>query len=304
MPINRIESARTARVARGLAGGALMGLANLVPGISGGTMLLAVGVYPQVIEAIAKLTTLRPDRDGLTLLASVAGSAALLVLVLAGTVRDLVIDHRWVMYSLFLGSTLGGVPVLWGLIGRPTARCWLGAACGLALMFATAAVPAGPAVEGASPAPALFLAGAGAFAAMLLPGLSGSYLLVLSGQYVPILTAVDTLKGTLLEPDGSRWPAVIDAARVLAPFAVGALVALVSISSLIRWLLNSQRSLTLGFLLGLLAGAVLGLWPFETESGGLSMPGFAQGGAALCLAVIGFLVTKLVARLGNGDADA
>ena len=281
-----------------------MGLANLVPGVSGGTMLLVVGVYPQVIEAIAKLTTLRPDRDGLILLASVASSAALLVLVLAGIVRDLVVDHRWVMYSVFLGSTLGGVPVLWKLIGKPSAKCWIGTAFGLALMLATTAVPTGPAVAGASEIPVLFLAGAGAFAAMLLPGLSGSYLLVLSGQYVPILTAVDTLKGALIESAGERWPAVIDATEVLAPFAVGAVAALVGISSLIRLLLRRQRSLILGFLLGLLIGAVRGLWPFETETAGLLLPDFVQGAGALCLAATGFLVTTLVSRLGNGDSDS
>ena len=281
-----------------------MGLANLVPGISGGTMLLAVGVYPQVIDAIAKLTRLRLDRNALTLLASVATSAALLVLVLAGTMRDLVVDHRWVMYSLFLGSTLGGVPVLWRLIGNPDAKCWLGTACGLALMLATTEFPAGPIVEGASATPALFLAGAGAFAAMLLPGLSGSYLLVLSGQYVPILTAVDALKHGLLESDGSRWSAVIDVTQVLAPFAVGAVVALVGISRLIQLLLRRQRSLMLGFLLGLLTGAILGLWPFESATAERVMPSLAQGAGALCLAAVGFLVTKLIARLGNGNADA
>ena len=89
-----------------------MGLANLVPGISGGTMLLAAGVYPGFISAIAEVTTFRFRFRSLILLASVVGSAALAILLLAGSVKDLVVDHRWIMYSLFIGLTLGGVPLV------------------------------------------------------------------------------------------------------------------------------------------------------------------------------------------------
>ena len=293
-----------AGLARALAGGALMGLANLVPGISGGTMLLAVGVYPQCIEAVAKLATLRPDRNAVSLLAAVAASAALILLLLAGQVRDLVVDHRWVMYSIFLGSTLGGVPVLWRLIGRLDQRSVLGGGGGLVLMVATAAVPAGPEDAVGSSALVLFLVGLGAFAAMLLPGLSGGYLLVLSGQYVPILGAVDGLKNAVLEFDGWQWPAFLESVRVLAPVAVGGLVALACVSSLIRFLLRRQRSLILGFLLGLLTGAVLGLWPFSTEESGSAIPSLGQGMAAICLTTVAFLGTGIIARLGDGDASA
>ncbi|MCY4535812.1 MAG: DUF368 domain-containing protein, partial [Bryobacterales bacterium] len=94
-----------------------MGLANLVPGVSGGTMLLATGIYPQCIEAIAKLTTLRPDRSAMALISAVAVAAGAVVLLVAGTMRDLVLMHRWMTYSVFLGATLGGVPILWKLIG-------------------------------------------------------------------------------------------------------------------------------------------------------------------------------------------
>ena len=280
-----------------------MGLANLVPGISGGTMLLATGIYPQCIEAIAKLTTLRPDRGAIALIGSVAISAALVVLVLAGTVKDLVLDHRWVMYSIFLGSTLGGIPVLWRLIGKMDGTCAAGTVAGLAAMVATTIVPDGPAAEGTSSVPVLVLAGFGAFAAMLLPGLSGGYLLLLSGQYVPILGAVDGLKAAVLESEGSRWTTLLDSGQVLAPFAGGALVALVGVSSLIQFLLRRQRSLILGLLLGLLAGAVLGLWPFATKASGLVFPALRQGVAALGLSAAGFLVTSAIARLGDAEGS-
>ncbi|MCH7491741.1 MAG: DUF368 domain-containing protein, partial [Gemmatimonadetes bacterium] len=72
---------------RGVFAGVLMGLAMLVPGISGGTMLLAAGVYPDVIAAVADLTTLRFSRRAGILLASVVGAAALAILLLAGIVK-------------------------------------------------------------------------------------------------------------------------------------------------------------------------------------------------------------------------
>ena len=106
---------------RGLLGGTLMGLANLVPGISGGTMLLAAGVYPGFISAIAELTTLRFRRRSLILLGTVGAAALFAIVALAGPVKDFVVGYRWIAYSLFIGLTLGGVPVVWALVRSPAA---------------------------------------------------------------------------------------------------------------------------------------------------------------------------------------
>lgn len=273
-----------------------MGLANLVPGVSGGTMLLAVGIYPQCIEAIAKLTTLRPDRPAVSLITTVAVAAGMVVLLVAGTMRDLVLLHRWMTYSVFMGATLGGVPVLWKLIGGPTSKTWLGVAGGLASMAATLFIQPEPtSVSGSSPM-VLFVAGLAAFAAMLLPGLSGSYLLVLSGQYVPVLDAVDGLKRAMASGTGLHWQAFAAPADVLIPFAAGTLAALVGMSNLLRLLLERQRSLMLGILLGLLVGAILGLWPFRTETSAFGLPTPIQALASGGLVAIGFAVTYAIGR--------
>ena len=279
-----------------------MGLANLVPGVSGGTMLLAAGIYPQCIEAIAKVTTLRPDRNSVILLGSVAVAAAVVILLVAGTMRELVLEHRWMTYSVFLGATLGGVPVLGQLIGKPGAKTWGGFSVGLACMVTMALVPAGTGTGESSPALVLFLAGLGAFAAMLLPGLSGSYLLVLSGQYVPILGAVDGVKEAIFAGNGLQWPMLAAPVAVLVPFSFGMLAALVGMSSLIKLLLTRQRSLMLGFLLGLLVGAVLGLWPFASPESSFALPEPLQGIGALALAGAGFLVTFVIARHGEAGS--
>ena len=95
-----------------------MGLANLVPGISGGTMLLAAGIYPRFIDAVAEVTRFRFRFRSLLVLGCVVVAAGLGILLLAGTLKDLVVDKRWIMYSLFIGLTLGGVPVVWRM-ARP-----------------------------------------------------------------------------------------------------------------------------------------------------------------------------------------
>ena len=107
---------------RSVLGGLLMGLANLVPGISGGTMLLAVGIYPRFINAISDITTMNFRFTSISILTTVLTTAALAILLLAGFVKGLVISHRWLMYSLFIGLTLGGLPIVCLLYTSPSPR--------------------------------------------------------------------------------------------------------------------------------------------------------------------------------------
>ena len=207
-------------------GGALMGLANLVPGISGGTMLLAAGVYPQFIQGIAELTTLRFHPRNLILPASILGAASVALATLAGPTRSLVIDHRWMMYSLFIGLTLGGVPVIWRLMGRFTLGAGVGCAAGILLMAGIALVQPEGAEAGDSGTGAvilLFVAGVAGASAMILPGISGGYLLLILGQYLTILGAIDQLKTGLLgeNGEGSDWGAVGGALHVFSARSPG-----------------------------------------------------------------------------------
>lgn len=252
---------------RGTIGGTLMGLANLVPGISGGTMLLAAGVYPGFISAIAELTTFRFRARSLVLLGTIVISAALGILLLAGTIKALVEDHRWIMYSLFIGLTLGGVPLVWRMARPASTSLALGAAGAFAAMLVMAFSSVGtPGGEAASYL-LVFLSGLAAASAMILPGVSGGYLLLLLGQYEPILGTVDQLKRGLLG-DGTGGVApdfalILDAMHVVIPLGLGVVAGVVGVSNLLRWLLERFRKPTLGVLLGLLLGAVVGLWPFQ-----------------------------------------
>jgi putative membrane protein len=251
---------------RGGLGGVLMGLANLVPGISGGTMLLAAGIYPAFIAAIAEVTTLRFRLRSVVLLAVVASGAAVAILSLAGPTRSLVIEDRWAMYSLFIGLTLGGVPLVWRLARPLSAGLIAGTAVGFALMIAMAFSPTGGSPGEEHAYGRLLLAGTAGAGAMILPGVSGGYLLLLLGQYLPILGAIDKLKLVLVGASAGEaidLSLLAEALHVVIPVGIGVLVGIVGISNLLQWTLNRFPKPTLGLLLGLLLGAVAGLWPFQ-----------------------------------------
>ena len=263
---------------RGVLGGVLMGLANLVPGISGGTMLLAAGVYPTFIEAIADVTRGRLARWPLFVLGTIGGSAILAIGLLAGPTRDLVLDHRSLMYAFFIGLTLGGLPLVWRLARPATPGVWGGAAAAFALMVAMAFGAEGNGGSGASPF-LLVLSGLAGASAMILPGISGGYLLLLLGQYVPILGAIDDAKEGLIGEAGFDLGLVLGAMEVVIPVGIGVVLGIVGVSNGLRWLLDRYEKPTLGALLGLLVGAVIGLYPFQEAVP--PQPGFTHRGVEI-----------------------
>lgn len=317
---------------RGAIGGLLMGLANLVPGISGGTMLLAAGVYPAFITAIAEVTTLRFRPRSVVLLASVVLTAGLAILLLAGTVKSLVQDHRWIMYSLFIGLTLGGVPLLWRMARPATPALWIAAAVSFGVMVLMAMNGSGASGAAERNLFLIFVAGLAAASAMILPGVSGGYLLLLLGQYEPILGTIDQIKRGLLGDSitgaASDFALVLDALWVVIPLGLGIVAGVVGVSNLLRWLLERAEKATLGALLGLLLGAVVGLWPFQEgrppEAGDLVKgrvltvetaaevevddwpvvrfePTGAQLGGSVALVLVGLGATLLLGRIGGDE---
>ncbi len=243
-----------------------MGLANLVPGISGGTMLLITGVYPGFIGAIAEITILRWRWSSVVLLGTIGSAAIVAILLLAGPTKTLVMTHRWVMYSLFIGLTLGSVPLLWRLAQPVSSHFFISAGVTFLLMALLAfgtPMQTGPGNESLG---LLFLAGLAGASAMVLPGVSGGYLLLLLGQYVPILRSIEKLRLGLFgagEQTGLHWPLVHEAVWVVIPVGLGVVAGIVGVSNLIRWLLEHHRTATLGALMGLVLGAIVGLWPFQ-----------------------------------------
>ncbi|MFA9410262.1 MAG: DUF368 domain-containing protein [Deltaproteobacteria bacterium] len=315
---------------RCLLGGALMGLANLVPGISGGTMLLAAGIYPRFIQALADLSGLRLRKDSFIVLGLVGVAAAVAILLGAGPVKDAVVEHRWAMYSLFIGLTLGGVPVLWQMARPARNAFWVGMVAGLIVMAGLAWLQIDGASSGGSREgiPMMFIAGVAGASAMILPGVSGGYLLLVLGVYVPVLSAIDALKEALKVNDlASASDPILG---VVLPVGVGVAIGVLVISNLIKVVLERYEQPTLGALMGLLVGAVFGLWPFQegvaprvgemfkgqtltaerladlapdkypTE---FFAPTFTDVMMAVGLVGVGYMITTLVARLGGAKPE-
>jgi len=296
-------------VTRSLFGGLLMGLANLVPGISGGTMLLAAGIYPAFIDSLSKVTRIKFDLRSLVVLGLVGLSAGLGVLLLAGTLKNLVIEQRWIMYSLFIGLTLGGVPVVWRMVTRTGAALFVPAVIAFLAMAALAYGQAqGFVGSGGSNFVSFLLAGLAGASAMILPGLSGGS-----------LSARDF--GAAMDP----------AVTVLLPVGIGVVLGIVLVGNLLKWLFNNFQTATLGLLLGLLVGSTVGLFPFqqgrppkvgdvikaetvtaetidEIEADDWPVeyfqPSLGQTGASLGLVAVGFLVTMGVSLLGKDESQS
>ena len=315
---------------RCLLGGALMGLANLVPGISGGTMLLAAGIYPRFIQALADLSGLRLRRSSFIVLGLVGVAAASAILLGAGPVKDAVVEQRWAMYSPFIGLTLGGVPVLWQMARPATRTFWIGTVAGLFVMAALAWLQIYGGSSGANREGVImmFVAGVAGASAMILPGVSGGYLLLVLCVYVPVLSAVDALKEAIKVNDlASATDPILG---VVLPVGVGVAIGVLVISNLIKVVLERYEQPTLGVLMGLLVGAVLGLWPFQegvapkvgemfkgqiltaerlAELGpdkyptAFFAPTFTDVMMALGLVGAGYMMTTLIAHVGGANSE-
>jgi putative membrane protein len=238
--------------------GALMGVADVVPGVSGGTMALVLGVYARLLTALASLTrppvwrALRARRltlawraiDGTFLLGLVAG-IAFSVIALAGVVEAALHAFRPQVYALFLGLIGASIVVVAGQVvrwRRAEALALLAAAGAATVLVGLAPI--------STPTSFAFLALTGAIGicALVLPGVSGAFLLVLLGQYETVLGAI--ARGDL---------------RVLAPFALGAAVGLLAFARLLGGWLRRFPDPTHAALAGFLLGSLRRVWPWQVE---------------------------------------
>lgn len=270
--------------------GVLIGVVETVPGVSGGTVALVTGIYDELIEAGHRITAAArrlvtgPERvvgareqlrgvNWLLVLPLLVGMAAA-VLTIAGPVAGLVEDHPETMRALFLGLVAGSVLVPVRLSGG----AWRGAELGL---FALGAV--GGLLLTSLPSTSLepspwVVAPAAAIAvcALVLPGVSGSFLLLSVGLYQPTLQAVDQRD-----------------LGYIAWFGLWALVGLVVIVKLMRILLTRHHRGTMVVLAGVMIGALRSLWPWQDASGALQRPG-ADWPLMLLLALVGVAAVQLL----------
>ncbi|GAB3388265.1 DUF368 domain-containing protein [Azotobacter armeniacus] len=231
-----------------------MGAADVVPGVSGGTVAFISGIYDELLHSIGSLPSALPlllrgrvaeawQRANATflllLLSGILGS----VFSLARLITWLLVHQPIPLWSFFFGLIM----VSSWLVGREISRwSWSGRlSFALGALFAWWITVAAPMQWGHDPL-SLFFAGAIAICAMILPGVSGSFLLVLMGLYSFVLDAVK----------GFDLP-------VLLVFAAGCACGLLSFARLLSWMLDNMRNLTLTFLTGLMIGSLNKVWPWK-----------------------------------------
>lgn len=237
--------------------GMAMGAADLVPGVSGGTIAFITGIYARLLAAISSASRAAPlllrgqfsmlwrQVDGGFLLTLLGGIATSIVL-LSRLVMWLLEAHPVIVWSFFGGLILASSLHLLRQVGR-----WRWHTGGLVLVgVALAAVIAllKP-VEVEPTMPVLFLAGAIAICAMILPGVSGSFLLVLMGLYGPVLAAIRDLE-----------------LATLAVFASGCMVGILSFARGLSWLLQRHYDRAMALLTGFLLGSLTLVWPWKVTT--------------------------------------
>ena len=242
-----------------------MGAADVVPGVSGGTVALLLGIYARLIDTVraaagvlgallrgrwSQVWTRLREFDWWFAVPLVAGIVAA-VAALASVVDDLLAEQPEAMAGLFFGLVGASMVVAWRLLDRPGAGHVLAALCTGGLFFGLLGLHSGP-VDNPS-ASALFGAGIVAVCAMLLPGISGSFILLMIGVYPAVIASVDDRNWT-----------------DLAALGAGAIVGLALFSHLIGRVLDRWHDPTLAVMAGLLLGSLRVLWPWPAGVGVIS----------------------------------
>jgi len=288
-----------------------MGAADIVPGVSGGTVALVLGIYERLIgnvrtgaHALKELLT--GDIDGLkgtiraiewvwlvTLLVGILSAIA----ALSSILETLLNDRPQSMAGLFFGLVVGTVWIAWNLLDRVdaiAAATIAGVAIALFVVLGLredTEVAEGTAEIVTRPFWIFFLVGAIAICAMILPGISGSFILVLLGMYTEVLGAVN---------DRDLFS--------LAAFAAGCVVGLALFSTLLNWLLENYRTWVIAAMIGLMLGSMRVLWPwpngtFTTSIGSPSDPVLLPIVLALAGAAVVVGVELVSSRVGEPDAS-
>jgi putative membrane protein len=288
-------------IARTVIGGGLMGVANIIPGVSGGTMMLATGLYEHFIEGVADITRLRRNMRSWKFIGIVAVAA---VIAIGASVFPIKwgLDHcHHLMFALFIGLTLGGVPLLWRELHPIHPTAVVATAVGIAVM----AVIAFALSQTSLPVNWLtyLIAGFIASAAMVLPGISGSYLLLIFGLYTLLTGDIKEFIGHLKDVDMAA--AFQIGLTAILPIGAGIVLGIAGLTNVLKMLLHRFHQATLGLLLGLLLGSVLGLYPFrdlwEKDELIAAAPPVSPLNIALVLGalVLGFAITFAVSKMGD-----
>lgn len=275
--------------------GVMIGVANIIPGVSGGTMAVSMGIYDKMIYAVNHLRT-EFKKSILTLLPYVIGMG-LGIAALSFIIGYLFEQYPFPTSMGFIGLILGGVPAIWSRIkgaqvedGKQSLGILHGLLCilfftGIILLQILGGGKENQVVlaPGVVETVKLFLIGILASATMVVPGVSGSMILMLLGVYTPILEQIRLFIKAGLAFD---MTAVVSSAALLIPFGIGIVVGIVLIAKLIGFLLERFESYTYMGILGLIFASPVVVF-LQIEMGNIGTLSVLAG--VLCL-ILGMMV--------------
>ena len=251
--------------------GMAMGAADVVPGVSGGTIAFISGIYEELLNSISSFNFSLINvfkNEGFksvwikvngNFLVSLFVGILISVLSLAKLIESMLENQPIVIWSFFFGLVLASIIYIGKQITKWTKGSVLCLILGAILAFYITTL--NPMVSANSSPWFLFLAGMIAICAMILPGISGSFILVLLGAYKPVLNALNTK----------------DFVSIII-FLVGAVIGLLSFSRILKWLFSTYKNYTLATLTGFIIGSLNKIWPWKetiswrTNSKGIEVP--------------------------------
>lgn len=294
--------------------GMAMGAADVVPGVSGGTIAFISGIYEELITTIHNLNSsffkywknkgfvAAWNAYNLKFLITLFSGVFLSLLVLAKVIGWLLVNEPIAVWSFFFGLIVASVVYIGRMIKPWNFTVVIAVLVATAISYyITLAEPI------ASPESNWFMLFAGfiAIIAMILPGISGSFILLLIGAYQIFIDAINNFRLGLTTAD---WQILSDALLRLLSFGIGAIVGLKVFSGVLNWLFNNYKNITFAILTGFMIGALNKIWPWKqvlswrTNSGGEQVPfleksispfafdGNPEIGIAIVFAIIGFLI--------------
>jgi putative membrane protein len=232
-----------------------MGAADVVPGVSGGTIAFITGIYEELVHSIKNInfrTISTLWKEGLpafwkavngSFLLSVVGGILISVLTLARILEYLLVNHPILIWSFFFGLIIGSAIFVARSIKKWNIVTVISGLAGIAIAWIiTSFTPA----ETSEAYWFIFLSGALAICAMILPGISGSFILLLLGKYQFVLSALN--EGRI---------------NIIVVLLTGALTGIIAFSHLLSWLLEKFHNLTIAMLAGFMIGSLNKIWPWK-----------------------------------------
>ena len=269
--------------------GLIFGTANVIPGVSGGTMLVVFGIFDRLTDAISGVKRIFKNFPFLLTFGLGAGAG---ILVSAKVISQMFVSFGVQTNMFFIGLILGGIPLIYRLgtaEKKPKPLCILPFVIAMAFVIALAVLEklnifslTAETVEGFDLVFSLKMVGSAALAAvtMIIPGISGSFVMMLLGVYETIIGALSSFNF-----------------YVIIPFAIGAVVGIVVGAKLISMLIAKNRLMVYSALMGLVIGSVYAILP---DGFGFNL----QTGYGFVFLLLGVIASVLIEKLGKAGKSA